>query len=272
MENEEHISSEIDNRSEHISSETTKEIDETSEKENLKKIEAALFLSARFLSLNDLVMLTDINPLMVRELIEKLDEKYNLDERAIEIISKEDMWKMDVRQEYVSMINKLATGSAEFSKAEQETLAVIAYKQPVKQSIIINIRGNKAYEHVKHFIEIGLVKAKRLGHTKELGLSDEFFEYFHLQKKGDGTTELVVEGTDEVVVDDVEDVGEMEEEKTDESTDISNTSDITNNPNASDNNDESKIEDTNNEDNKGEDIDNDIEEKEEEKEEVIEGG
>ena len=197
---------------EHITAETVKEIDESSEIENLKKIEAALFLSARFLSLNDLVMLTDINPLMLRELIEKLNEKYNAEERAIEIISKENMWKMDVRQEYVSMINKLATGSAEFSKAEQETLAVIAYKQPVKQSIIIKIRGNKAYEHIKNFIEIGLVIGKRAGHTKELKLSDEFFEYFHLQKKGDGTTELVAEGSDEVVVDDVEDVGEMEED------------------------------------------------------------
>ena len=228
-----------ENKSEHISSETTKEIDETKESENLKKIEAALFLSARFLSLNDLVMLTDINPLMLRELIERLNEKYNSEESAIEIISKENMWKMDVRQEYVSMINKLATGSAEFSKAEQETLAVIAYKQPVKQSIIINIRGNKAYEHVKHFIEIGLVNAKRAGHTKELRLSDDFFEYFHLQKKTDGTTELVVEGTEEVVVNDVEDVGGVED-------------------------DEGKKEE--------EIIDNNIEKKDEEKEEVIEGG
>jgi len=43
-------------------------------------------------------------------------------------------------------------------------------------------------------------------------LSDDFYEYFHLQKKGDGSTELVVEGTDEVIVGDVEEVGEMEEE------------------------------------------------------------
>ena len=195
----------------HISSETVQELDENKEIENLKKIEAALFLSARFLSLNDLVMLTDINPLMVRELIEKLIEKYNSDKCAIEIIAKEDMWKMDVGQEYVSMINKLATGSAEFSKAEQETLAVIAYKQPVKQSVIIKIRGNKAYEHIKHFIEIGLVIGKRVGHTKELHLSDEFFEYFHLQKKGDGTTDLVINEGDKVVVGAVEEVGGMEE-------------------------------------------------------------
>jgi len=169
----------------HVTSETQKELDDSKEVENLKKIEAALFLSARFLTLQDLVLLTDINPLMLKELLEKLIERYNRDESAIEIISKKDMWKMDVGQEYVSMVNKLATGSSEFTKAEQETLAVIAYKQPVKQSVIVKIRGNKAYDHIKHFIDINLVQAKRAGHTKELKLSDEFFEYFHLQKKGD---------------------------------------------------------------------------------------
>ena len=164
-----------------IREKTLEEIDETTEIENMKKIEAALFLSARFISLKDLVLLTDINPLMLKELIEKLMSMYNTEESAIEIINKENMWKMDVRQEYFGMVNKLATGSSEFTKAEQETLAVIAYKQPVKQSVIIKIRGNKAYDHIKNFIEIGLVQAKKIGHTKELTLSDDFFDYFNLQ-------------------------------------------------------------------------------------------
>ncbi len=175
------------------SSETVKELDEDKEVENIKKVEAALFISARFLNLQELVLLTDINPLMLKELIEKLIEKYNKEDSAIEIIAKDNMWKMDVRQEYVSMINKLATGSAEFTKAEQESLAVIAYKQPVKQSVVIKIRGNKAYEHIKHFIDIGLVQAKRAGHTLELKLSDDFFEYFHLQKKEEGGKIIAVE-------------------------------------------------------------------------------
>ncbi|MEK6935539.1 MAG: SMC-Scp complex subunit ScpB [Nanoarchaeota archaeon] len=166
------------------SSDTARELDEDREIENFKKVEAALFISGRFLTLQELIMLTDINPLMLRELLEKLAKKYNNETCAIEIIAKDDMWKMDVRQEYVHMINKLATGNSEFTKAEQETLAVIAYKQPVKQSVIINIRGNKAYDHIKKFSEVGLVIGKRAGHTKELRLSDNFFEYFHLQKKG----------------------------------------------------------------------------------------
>ena len=193
-----------------VSSETIKEIDESNETENLKKVEAAFFLSARFLNLQELVMLTDINPLMLKEILEKLIEKYNQDSSAIEIISKENLWKMDVKQEYVGMINKLATGSSEFTRAEQETLAVIAYKQPVKQSVIIKIRGNKAYEHIKHFIEIGLLQAKRAGHTLELKLSEDFFEYFHLQEKGE---KLVHAGEDEEEGEDEENNSENENAK-----------------------------------------------------------
>ena len=190
---------------ENVSSETLNELDENLEIESLKKVEAALFISARFLNLQELVMLTDINPLMVKELLTKLIGKYNREDSAIEIIVKDNMWKMDVRQEYVPMINKLATGSAEFSKAEQETLAVIAYKQPVKQSVIINIRGNKAYDHIKHFIDIGLVISKREGHTLELKLSDDFFEYFHLQKKEhDGKIVAVEEDEEDLENNDAE--------------------------------------------------------------------
>jgi len=165
-----------------LTSKSQKEVDNAEEIKNLKKVEAALFISGRFLSLQELITLTDINPLLLRELMEKLIGKYN-DENAIEILQREGSWKMDVKQEYRDMVNRLATGTAEFSRAEQETLAVIAYKQPVKQSIIIKIRGNKAYEHIKHFIEIGLLKGKRMGHTKELTLAEDFYDYFSLQKK-----------------------------------------------------------------------------------------
>jgi len=160
------------------------EIESASEIKNIKKLEAALFVSGKWLTIQELIMLTDINPILIRELMEKLKEKYN-DKSAVEILTKEDMWKMDVKEEHANMVNKLATGSSEFTRAEQETLAVIAYKQPVKQSVLIKIRGNKAYEHVKKFRELGLVKAKKLGHTLELELSEDFYNYFHLEKQGE---------------------------------------------------------------------------------------
>jgi segregation and condensation protein B len=165
---------------ENISARTAEEIDETREKEDLQKLEAIFFVSARFLTMQDLISLSDLNPIIILELIEKLQDKYVKSDSAIEIICKQNMWKMDVRQEYHYLINKLATGSSEFTKAEQETLALVAYKQPIKQSVIIKIRGNKAYDHLKKFTDVGLIKKKKVGHTHELSLSDEFFDYFNL--------------------------------------------------------------------------------------------
>lgn len=167
-----------------ITSETAQEIEnvfDEKEKEAEEKVEAALFISARWLSMQELIMLTDINPIMIKEILHRLQKKYT--SGAIHLITKSDKWKMDVAEKYHYLINRLAGGSSEFSKAEQETLAVIAYKQPVKQSVIIKIRGNKAYDHVHKFIELGLLNAKRMGHTKELTLSEEFEKYFHVQKK-----------------------------------------------------------------------------------------
>jgi segregation and condensation protein B len=163
------------------SSQTLNEIDEAREKEDLKKLEAVFFVSARFLTMSELISLTDLNPIILSELIEKLQEKYDKNDSAMEIIEKTGMWKMDVRSQYYNIINKLAGGKSEFSKAEQETLGIIAYKQPIKQSVIIKIRGNKAYDHIKRFEDLGLIKKKRAGHTEELSLSDDFYDYFTLQ-------------------------------------------------------------------------------------------
>jgi len=163
-----------------VSSESIDELDSERERENMKKIEAALFIAGKFLSLKELLTLTDINPILLRKLLDDLADKYK--DSGIEIIRKDDMWKMDVAQENMGMVNKLATGSSEFTNAEQETLAIIAYKQPIKQSVVVKIRGNKAYEHVKNFVAQGLVNKKRAGHTSELTLSNSFYDYFSLNK------------------------------------------------------------------------------------------
>ena len=163
-----------------ISSKTLDEIDWSKEKENVKLVEAIFFISGRFLSMQDLISLSDLNSVMIRECIGKLKEKYGKEDSALELVERDNLWKMDVRQEYHNIINKLATGSAEFTKAEQETLAIIAYKQPIKQSVIIKIRGNKAYDHIQKFAQLNLVKKKKEGHTNILTLSEEFYDYFNV--------------------------------------------------------------------------------------------
>ena len=154
---------------------------EEKERESAEMVEAVLFIAGRFLNLQELIMLTDINPVMLKGILHTLEKKYTIG--VLRLIHRNNAWKMDVAEKYHHLINKLATGSAEFTKAEQETLAVIAYKQPVKQSVVIKIRGNKSYDHVKKFRDLGLVVAKKAGHTFELSLSEEFYEYFNVHKK-----------------------------------------------------------------------------------------
>lgn len=169
-----------------LTSKTAKEIDENREKEDMKKLEAIFFVSGRFLTMQELISLSDLNPIIIRELLEKLGERYEENDSAIEIVERNGSWKMDVKREYANIINRLATGNSEFSKAEQETLAIIAYKQPLKQSVLINIRSNKAYDHIKKFKDLNLIKKKKMGHTYELSLSDEFYDYFNVgENQGD---------------------------------------------------------------------------------------
>lgn len=178
-----------------ISKESVEEIDDAIEAENMKKVEAALFIAGRFMSLQELVALTDVNPIFLKKILEDLSDRFK--DSGIEVIQRDNLWKMDVSQEYVWMVNKLATGSSEFSKAEQETLAIIAYKQPIKQSVLVKIRGNKAYEHIKRYVEMGLVNKKKAGHTAELTLNDKFHEYFHVNSsRASGITETIGQGAE----------------------------------------------------------------------------
>lgn len=162
---------------------TLRDEENTKERENASLIEAILFVAARFLSIQDLITYSALSSIEVNEALETLSKKYRDEDSALELISRNNLWKMDVKQKYHFIVNKLATGSVEFTKAEQETLAIIAYKQPIKQSVVIKIRGNKAYDHVHKFIDLNLIKSKKEGHTNILTLSEEFYDYFNVSKK-----------------------------------------------------------------------------------------
>jgi len=158
------------------------------EKNNEALVEATLFLAGRFLSLQELVMFTNINPLTLKEVLFKLKKRYS-NNQAFAIVEREGSYKMDVNQEYSFLVNKIATGQTEFSKAEQETLSIVAYKQPITQAVVVKIRGNKAYEHVKHLLQVGLIKGKKRGHTLELSLDERFYNYFNIEKRKEKDSE-----------------------------------------------------------------------------------
>ncbi len=96
-----------------ITGSTAEEIEnefEINESEATEKVEASLFIAGRFLSLQELIMLTDINPIMLKEILNKLEKKYAKGSGVLVLVNRTNSWKMDVSEKYHYLINKLATG------------------------------------------------------------------------------------------------------------------------------------------------------------------
>jgi len=174
----------MDFETEKVEMERTNEEKNNGNKNNeIEALEALLFISGRWLSEAEIVRISGINPITLREAIEVLRKKCN-GGIILKEIEQDGMkyYKMDVKDEYKHYAHKLAIKKTEFTKAEQETLALIAYKQPIKQSVVVKIRGNKAYDHIKKFIAYELVNAKKSGHTYLLSVTNKFYDYFDIKK------------------------------------------------------------------------------------------
>ena len=91
-----------------VSSKTAQEIEEAQEVEHVRIIEAVFFVSGKFLSLQELMTLTDLNPIVIKETISKLQEKYEKMNSSLEIVERNNLWKMDVKSEFLYLVNKIA--------------------------------------------------------------------------------------------------------------------------------------------------------------------
>ena len=63
-----------------VTESTAKEIDnvfKNKEADSIDKVEAALFISGKFLNSEDLTRLTDLNPMMLKEILNRLKKKYS---------------------------------------------------------------------------------------------------------------------------------------------------------------------------------------------------
>ncbi|MEM5812258.1 MAG: SMC-Scp complex subunit ScpB [Candidatus Aenigmatarchaeota archaeon] len=146
-----------------------------------KILEAALFMSSKPLTINELGKILGINSLgYVRELVERLKKEY--EERGIEIAETPQGWIMQVKPQFLEKVAHL-TPYADMSEGCKRSLALIAYKEPVQQSEIIKIQGNKAYSYLKQLQRMNLIRAEKKGRTKVLRLTQEFERYFGEEKE-----------------------------------------------------------------------------------------
>lgn len=141
-------------------------------------LEAALFVSDKALSLERLSKIVGIGTEQeVKQLITQIQQDLAKENRGMELVESPEGFEFRVKQEYREKVARLAP-LADLSDGVMRTLAIIAVKQPIKQSIIVKYQGNKTYGYVRTLEEKGLIKTEKAGRTKMITTSGNFERYF----------------------------------------------------------------------------------------------
>lgn len=141
-------------------------------------LEAALFVSDQALSMERLSKILGIgSEEEVKKLLEQIKAELTKEASGIELAETPEGYELRVKQEYREKVAKLAP-LADLSDGMLRTLAIVAAKQPVKQSLIVHYQGNKTYGYVVRLEEKGLIKTEKFSRTKLIRTTPEFEKYF----------------------------------------------------------------------------------------------
>src|SRR3989338_9400034 len=143
------------------------------------KLEALLFSSGRKMSIGELSKLARAREDEVQSSLEEMKKENSGKDSSTMLVNEGNFWKLAVREQFLSLVRNIVT-ETELSKTIMETLAVIAFKYTLKQSELIKIRTNKAYDHLKELEEMGYITRQKHGRTNLIKLTQKFFEYFDL--------------------------------------------------------------------------------------------
>ena len=152
-------------------------------------IEAALLVAGQPLTIEKMLTMfpTESPPTReeIRAVLEMLEEEYA--ERVVELKQIDRSWRFQTRDKYASWITRLAEERpVRYSRALLETLAIIAYRQPVTRGDIENIRGvSVSTDIIKTLVgrewirQVGVRNVP--GRPALYGSTREFLEHFNLK-------------------------------------------------------------------------------------------
>ncbi len=151
------------------------------------KIEAILFVSGEAVSIRRLAAALKLDVPVVRREIEALRELYDAGQRGFVIKEFGEMVQLATRAAYsedvVRMLQPIQQQT--LSQSAMETLAVVAYRQPVTRAEIEQIRGVKCDYSLQALMQKGLIletgRKDTVGRPILYGTSDEFLSHFGLK-------------------------------------------------------------------------------------------
>lgn len=144
-------------------------------------IEAALYVAGRPLDVNELcAVIKTRSKNRIKRTITTLMNEYNIRKTALEILElKDERYVLQLRPEYTPLVKRLVNRPL-LSTGPLKTLSYIAFRQPVSQKRVIDVRGHHAYGHVKTLREMDLVTSERSGRSNVLRTTEYFADYFAL--------------------------------------------------------------------------------------------
>ncbi len=155
-------------------------------------IEAALFASARPIATEALQHLdAESTPEAVASALDEIRDRYDNEGHGVELVAVSDGWQILTRPEYTEAIERaqLAARPQRLSGAALETLAIIAYRQPIGRLEIEDIRGVGAGAILKSLQERGLIdvtgRGEGMGRPLLYGTTPQFLEHFALRHVGE---------------------------------------------------------------------------------------
>lgn len=147
-------------------------------KEEKSLIEAALFISGRALSLEELRMLTGIGAMgYLKKVTKELAEDYTKRKSAVEILEIDGRYLMRVRNDYIDRVKQFAQDQ-EISRSALRVLAYISKKDGCLKSEVAKRMGSYVYPLIKELVAASFVREKKAGRTSQLILTDKFRKYF----------------------------------------------------------------------------------------------
>ncbi|PGT83759.1 SMC-Scp complex subunit ScpB [Bacillus sp. AFS040349] len=151
-------------------------------------VEALLFASGdEGLSLKQLAMVLELEEQEVKDILSELSDSYNQKNRGIELVEVAGHYQLTTKKEHATYLKKLveSPGNASLSQAALETLAIVAYRQPITRAEIEEIRGVKTERPIQTLVSKILIKevgrADGTGRAILYGTTKEFLEYFGLK-------------------------------------------------------------------------------------------
>lgn len=148
-------------------------------------VEAILFMRSERVGLDELVELLEVPLLELKVLLDEMILEYNKNSRGIQIIAVNGGYLMCTRPEYTGILTRVDQPVRKrLSSSAMETLAIIAYRQPVSRAEIDRIRGVKSEKTIHNLLEKGLIE--EAGHRDTLGrpviyvTTDDFLRLFGL--------------------------------------------------------------------------------------------